>query len=200
MEREEDARERRRAEQRALRGSEERAEQIRRIAEEKEREAQEKLRAKRSSSSSSERRTPENSQDYFGHPWPEWFAMRDAAFDFLVECARGRRTAGYGETWDAVGAAIGKELGSHWRELPNLLGFVSERSQAELGLLSTALVIYQPDAVSSGPGAGFFRMATRMGLLDDSDSPPDGEEWVMSERQRDFWQSQVDALFERFAT
>lgn len=125
--------------------------------------------------------------------------MRDAAYDFLVECARHQKVAGYGEIWDAVGAALGKDLGNHWRKLPNLLGSVSERSQAELGVLSTALVIYETDDPDSGPGAGFFRMAATMGLLDESDSPPDGEDWVMSDRQRDFWQSQVDAIHERFA-
>jgi hypothetical protein len=134
----------------------------------------------------------------FGHPWPEWFKMRDAAFDFLCRCASEQRLASYGEIWAAVGAALGEDLGSHWRQLPNLLGYVSSHSLDELDLLATALVIYDPEDERSGPGPGFFRLAASKGLLDDEDAPPEGAAWAMSDRQREFWRRHVDAMFDRF--
>ena len=189
----EDRREKRLAEIRARRGTPERLAKI----------AELELvqpRRKTPKPSVGHRKTPENSSSFFGHPWPEWFEMRDAAFSFLCVCARERRLASYHEIWTTVGAKLGKDLGNHWRQLPHLLGHVSERSLEESGILATALVVYDPGDASSGPGPGFFSLAVSLGLLAPADGQQDAETWTMSDRQRTFWRQQVDAMFDRFAS
>jgi hypothetical protein len=188
----EDARATRLAEIRAKRGTPERLAKIAEL------EAQQPRR-KSPKPSASHRKTPENSTHMFGHPWPEWFEMRDAAFDFLCLCAAERRLGSYGEIWTRISNSLGKDLGNHWRQLPYVLGYVSTRSVEEFDLLATALVIYDPDDAESGPGPGFFRLAASLGVLDDSDAPLEGTEWSMTDRQRTFWRQQVDAMFDRFS-
>lgn len=123
----EDARARRMAEVRALRGSPERLQQIADL------EQQKRQTKSRSTSSASGRKTPENSSHMFGHPWPLWFQMRDVAYEYLCKCASERRMTSYGELWNAISSAIGEDLGSHWRQLPHLLGDVSEHTFTETG-------------------------------------------------------------------
>jgi hypothetical protein len=143
------------------------------------------------------RRTPGNSPDMFGHPWPVWFAMRDAVLDHVKVCASERRLTSYGETWAVVQATLGADLGNPWRQIPSLLGYVSVAAYPELDLIPTALVV-APDS-DDEPGPGFFRIAAELGALDDSESPPEGESWVMSEAQRTYWQANVQGMFDRFA-
>ena len=193
-ERPEDARARRLAEIRSRRGSPERLAKIAELEADKARRSRPK-----SKSAPSGRKSPSNSVDMFGHPWQEWFAMRDAAYEFLRRCARDRSTTASGDVWHAVSEALGTDLGSHWRKLPHLLGHVSEHSHAESGVLASALVISVPDDQESGPGAGFFRVAASLGLIDRPDAPAAGTEWVMTEAQRGFWREQVDAVFAKFS-
>lgn len=184
-------RERRLAEARAQRGTAARAEQVAVLQREK---AAERRNA---ASKRSGRRTPENSPDMFGHPWPVWFAMRDAALAYMKVCASEGRLTSYRETWAAVEAALGEDLGNPWRQIPSLLGYVSVHAYPELDLIPTALVV-TPDS-DDEPGPGFFRIAAELGALDDAESPPEGESWTMSQAQRDYWQVNVQGMFDRFA-
>jgi hypothetical protein len=156
-------------------------------------------RRKTAKPSGSHRKTPENSTHMFGHPWPEWFEMRDAVFDYLCVCAAKRQRASYGEIWTRLADALGKDPDNNWRQLPYVLEYVSRRSLEEFEILATALVIYDSGDVDSGPGPGFFRLAASLGLLADADSPPEGIEWSMTDRQRTFWEQQRDAMFDRFS-
>ena len=187
----EDRREKRLAEIRARRGTPERLAKIAEL---------EHLQPRRKTPEPSpgQRKNPQNSTSFFGHSWPEWFEMRDAAFSFLCVCAGERRLSSYHELWTTVGTALGKDLGNHWRQLPHLLGYVSERSLEEVGVLATALVIYDPDDASSSPGPGFFSLAVSLGLLDAADGPQDADTWTMTNRQRTFWRQQVQGMFDRF--
>lgn len=149
-------------------------------------------------SSASGRKTPENSTSYFGHPWSEWFAMRDAGIECILQCARERRTTTYHQLWPEIERNLGVDLGNPWRQMPNLLGYISEQSCGEFRLLLTALVIEEGSVPQ--PGEGFFRLAAAMGLLAERDAPPEGVPWRgMTELQRTFWEEQVETIFTRFA-
>jgi hypothetical protein len=152
-------------------------------------------RAPKRSSSAGHRKTPENSTEFFGHPWPEWYAMRDAAAAHIADRAAEGRTTTYEELWRAVAASVGNDLGTPWRKINRLLGAVVEQALEDGDLIPTALVVH--DATRpEGPGPGFFRVAAEYELLPWSDAPPDGEDdtWVMTDRQRAFWEDQVARL------
>jgi hypothetical protein len=68
------------------------------------------------------RKTPENSTSYFGHPWPEWFAMRDAGAECIIASARRGETTTYHKLWSQIESVLGVSLGTSWRQMPNLLG------------------------------------------------------------------------------
>jgi hypothetical protein len=81
--------------------------------------------------------------------------------------------------------------------MPILLGQICEEFHEEVGALPTAIVISQSGEVH--PEAGFFRMAASFGLIADEDAPPAGVIWNgMSDHQRDFWESQVEAVFRHY--
>ncbi len=135
------------------------------------------------------RRTPANSPDYFGHPWPEWFEMCDAAIDELLAVARSGRTLTYGQLWEAVERRLGRPIGNSWRQLPNLLGWLPARPANPPGLLLSALVVEEQ---TREPNEGFFRLAAEQRLLDEAQAPPVGEPWPgMSTAQRSFWLEHV---------
>ena len=144
-------------------------------------------------STSSGRKTPKNSATYFGHPWSEWLEMVDAGIAYLIECAKQHRTASYGELWEFIGRRLGRDIGNSWRQIPQLLGYISERSFEGVGLFLTALVI--EDVPDGHPEQGFFRLAANRGALPDSDAPPTGEVWTLTPAQRRFWEDQVAAVF-----
>jgi len=181
-------RQRQRDEIRAMRGTTERLDQIAAIA-------NEKAAKQRAVSRSSGRKSPSNSTDMFGHSWPEWFTMRDVALDYLESAAAEKRLTSYGEVWEHVGNALGTDPGSHWRQLPNLLGYVSVKAFEAYELIPTALVVTPGH---EGPEVGFFRIAVELGDLDDSELPPEGEPWAMSDSQRAYWNATVERLFDRF--
>lgn len=143
------------------------------------------------------RKTAANSKEFFGHPWPFWFQMRDAGYAHLASCARQRQMTTYGETWEAVARAMGEEIGNPWRQEPHLLGHIAEHVHDEIGLIPTAIVVHESG--DDHPGAGFFRLAVAMGLLSDEHAPPEGDDWQMTPAQDAFWRGQVEAMFEQFA-
>lgn len=153
---------------------------------------------RRTSASPNGRRSPENSPDMFGHPWPTWFAMREAGLEHLTTCASDRRLTSYKELWDAIERSLDQDLGNHWRQLPVLLGYMSVQALSEYDLIPTALVV-APDE-NNEPGPGFFRIAADLGLLAEADAPPIGEDWTMSDTQRTFWEATVEGMYDRFAS
>jgi hypothetical protein len=188
------ARDRRLAAIRAKRGTPERLAQIEAMQQAKSRAR--KLKA----SASSGRKTPENSTDIYKHSWSEWFQMRDAGFECIGEFARRREPPSYGEIWSYINAHLGKDLGNPLRQLPNLLGYISECGYEQFKILPTALVLHQEGDQHPGPGPGFFRLAANMGLLPEDQAPPVGEEWTgMTDAQRAFWDASVEAVFNHFA-
>ena len=154
---------------------------------------------KQRSSSTSERKTPDNSAHFFGHPWPLWFSMRDAGYEHIIACARQRKTTTYKDLWAAITAALQQDLGNPYWQMGHLLGAISEHAFAKDGLMPTALVMYEgADETNAGPG--FFRLAESMNLLPDGVAPPPGEPWKeMTDAQRQFWVEQRDLVFARFA-
>jgi hypothetical protein len=146
------------------------------------------------------RKTPENSSDMFGHPWPLWFQMRDIGYDHIAARAREREKTTYAELWDAINTGVGQDLGNHWRQLPNLLGYIGDLSHGKIRLIVTALVIYQE--ADEHPGPGFFRLAASHDLMPVEEAPPAGKdnEWKgMTPYQRAFWNGHCEALFNYFA-
>jgi hypothetical protein len=182
------------AEIRARRGSAERLAHIDQLA-------TAKAKTKKAPSSAGNRKTPENSSEMFGHPWPFWFRMRDAGLQFLRDSASQRKMVTYGELWDAITLEVGEDCGNAWRQRPNLLGYIAEQGYQDLGYIPTALVIYREDDDGDGtehPGPGFFRLAVTLGAITADLAPAAGEEWtVMTDQQREFWQSQVQGMFSR---
>ena len=186
-----DARARRLAGIRALRGTPERLQRIADLA-------LDKTRSKsRSASSKSGRKTPENSAAMFGHSWTLWFQMRDAAFDYMCQCAKDKRMTTYAELWDSISSTTGEDLGAKWRQLPILLGHVAEHSFAELQLIPSALVVAREG--DTEPGVGFFGIAAELGALPRSDAPEGGTAWTMTDGQRDYWEQTVAGMYDRFA-
>jgi hypothetical protein len=154
----------------------------------------------RGPAASSGRKTPENSSDMFGHPWQLWFQMRDVGYEFITARARERKKTTYAELWDAIKTGVGKDLGNHWRQLPNLLGYIGDLSYEKIRLIVTVLVIYQER--DEHPGPGFFRLAASHDLMPAEEAPSAGKdsEWKgMTSYQRAFWEGHCDALFNHFA-
>lgn len=142
------------------------------------------------------RKTPDNSDSYFGHTWPEWFAMRDAGAAIILEHGRKRRYMTYPQLWAGVRTRVGFEIGHPWRQVPSLLEYISDYTFEEIGLFVTALVV-DGDPLT-GPSEGFFRLAAQRGALSESDAPPTGIPWTgMTARQRVFWEEQVARIFEK---
>src|ERR1035437_5464912 len=112
---------------------------------------------------SKQRRTPENTETYYGHPWPEWLQMEEIGRQYIVEKARRRQTTKYGEMWAAIESAMGQDIGQFRLQMPNLLRRLAETSLDEFGLVVTALVVY--DQLPEYPGEGLFQLAVREGLL-----------------------------------
>jgi len=187
----EDRRARRLAEVRAQRGTEEREQQIADLAAAK---AKPKPRAR---AKAAPRKSPETSATFFGYPWPEWFEMRDAGRAVLADRAAEQQVITYGELWSAVGERVGRELGTPHLPLPRLLKDIAEVSIKDGEPNPTALVV-QKDGEQE-PGAGFFRDAVALHELPAVEEPPKGDEWVMSDAQRDYWTKQVAALHEHHA-
>ena len=146
------------------------------------------------SSSGTGRKTPENSDSYFDHPWPEWFDMRCRHH---AHCQSGREA---GE--DDLRRAVGRDRrdhreGSRQSALPIAK---SPRLHREQGLRGdeprhSALVDVMMTPLSCLAGA-FFRLAADLGVLPEVDAPPVGEDWLgMTSPQREFWEGQVDAPY-----
>ena len=91
--------------------------------------------ANRTSSYDNGRKTPENSHDYFGHPWPECFAMCDAGAAYIRERALNGELVTYGELWEATERQMGKPIDNPWRQVPNLLTHISDREYERTGAL-----------------------------------------------------------------
>lgn len=147
---------------------------------------------------SSGRKTPENSETYYGHSWSEWFEMQDAVVSYIGEKAKAGEKATYGELWGALEERLGRDLGNPHYQLPSLLGYVALEGFERTNLVLTALVIYEgrPDQ----PGDGFFRLAAGLGIFDEKDAPEIGQEWSqMTPAQEVFWETQVAGLFKFFA-
>ena len=143
------------------------------------------------------RQAPDPSTRQPGHALPVWIQMRTVALAHLEACARAGELTSPDAVWQVVKDSRTEELGNPRYQLPKLLGYVETKSLADTGLLASALIV-QPDR-GNEPSAEFFRLAHKRGLISDDDAPPATDAgWTMSEAQREFWQSQVDAMFERF--
>ncbi|MET1049512.1 MAG: hypothetical protein ABWZ55_07765 [Acidimicrobiales bacterium] len=189
----EDRRARRLAAVRAERGSEERARQIAELEAEK---AKAKVRAR--SATPSVRRSPESSSTFFGYPWAEWFEMRDAGRARLNRCAAERQLIAYGVLWAAIAETVGRELGSQHLALPRLLRDIGDVAIKDGEPNPMALAVQS--AGDQEPGAGFFRTAVALHELPAVDEPAKGEDWTMTDAQRTYWRTQVDALYAYFAS
>ena len=123
--------------------------------------------------------------------------MRDTALDYLVECAAAHRMTTYGEFWSELGSRLDFDPGTPFRQLPTLLGQVVDLGYEITTFILTALVVTEGD--DPHPESGFFRKAAEVGIFPEEDAPAEGEPWdSMTSVQREFWQSQVDALFAQF--
>ncbi|MET0736708.1 MAG: hypothetical protein ABW035_00420 [Acidimicrobiales bacterium] len=189
----EDRRARRLAAVRAERGSEARARQIAELEAEK---VKPKVRAR--SATPSVRKSPESSSTFFGYPWAEWFEMRDAGRARLNTCAAERQLIAYGALWAAIAETVGRELGSQHLALPRLLRDIGDVAIKDGEPNPMALAVQS--AGDHEPGAGFFRTAVALHELPAVDEPAKGEDWTMTDAQRTYWRTQVDALYAYFAS
>jgi hypothetical protein len=144
------------------------------------------------------RRTENNSESYFNHPWSEWNEMRDIGLSYLESVAINKSTVTYEHFWNAVRLGIGRDIGKQFRQIPLLLRHVGEKSFDDSGLILTALVV--TDEAMPSPSEGFFRLASRLELLPVSESPEKGIKWMgMTTAQRDFWLQHKAGLYELFS-
>ena len=121
--------------------------------------------------------------------------MQSAGRRFLEECARAKRLPEYDEFWTAVRRSMGRDIGSAWRQVPQLLRQISEQSLKENRLAITALVV--SGGIAGRPSEGFFTLSVREGLLEESEAPEQGVKWQgMTERQRSFWLEHVQQIFD----
>jgi hypothetical protein len=149
---------------------------------------------KKTAAASTGRKTPANSEEMFGHTWPEWFEMRDAGYQHILGCAREGKKTTEREVWAAVQKQLGKDLGSHSRQLPHLLVHITEHVYPTAGVIPSAIVIDKKG--DEHPGARFFRRAAALGALPKKDAPATGETWTeMTPNQRAFWEDQVGRMF-----
>ena len=149
---------------------------------------------KKTATAKTGRKTPANSEEMFGHAWPEWFEMRDAGYQHILGCAQQGQKTTEGDVWAAVVAHMGRDLGSHSRQLPHLLVHITEHSYPTSGVLPTAIVMSA--AGDEHPGPRFFRRAAVLGALPKKDAPATGDEWTeMTPNQRAFWEDQVARMF-----
>jgi hypothetical protein len=149
---------------------------------------------KKKTVASTGRKTPANSEEMFGHPWPVWFEMRDAGYEHILGCARAGKKTTEREVWAAVGKQLGRDLGTHSRQLPHLLVHITEHAYPTTGVIPTAIVIDKKG--DEHPGARFFRRAAALGALPKQDAPKTGETWTeMTPAQRTFWEDQVARMF-----
>lgn len=158
-----------------------------------------KRRARVTSGTSSQgRRTEQNSDEYFNHTWFEWNQMRDVGLTFLQRIATTGTTVTYEQFWTAVRNGVGRDIGKPWRQIPQLLRHVGENSFDDCGLVITALVVTEDREPS--PSEGFFRLAARLELIPESESPAKGVKWLgMTKPQREFWREHKTSLYEYFA-
>jgi hypothetical protein len=105
----------------------------------------------------------------------------------------------YAALWTAIERGVGKDLGTRWRQLSNLLGYIGDLSNEKTRLLVTALVVYRQG--DENPGPGFFRLAVSHHLIPEEEAPPVGKdsEWQMTSFQRAFWEAHCNALYEHFS-
>ena len=151
------------------------------------------IEAKFKGTSNSDRKTPENSDTFYGHPWVEWFAMRDAGIAILRDRGAVRRLITYPELWEAIETRLGKELGSSQWKVSRLLEDIDEESGLDAQFILTALVV---DARTGEPSEGFLRLASKRHLLAEKDTPPIGQAGQkLTPEQRRFWEDQKAGVF-----
>jgi hypothetical protein len=157
--------------------------------------AQQEARAKAEANPSG-RKSPQNSSSFFNHPWSEWFEMCDAGQAILVDCATRGELTTYPKLWEGISNRLQRDIGHPWRQIPFLLEYISDRSYEGLGLFITGLAVDETNGV---PTEGFFRLAADRGALPERDAPPAGVPWNgITPAQQAFWESQKNALFEKF--
>lgn len=122
----------------------------------------------------------------------EWNEMIDAATAFLQEQARLQRTTSYTEL-NAVlsnrtdSRTFDFNLESERAALGSLLGEIALANLSEVGAMLSAIVIYLNE---NDAGAGFYRYAIQLGLLDPNPS---------SSAKFEFWISQVTTVYRHFS-
>ena len=124
--------------------------------------------------------------------------MRDAGIEHIAEWSARSELTTYADLWSGIVSRVGSVAGEPWRQLPMLLGYISDALHQAVGAIPTAVVVY--DLADKHPGPGFFRLAASYGLLADEDAPAFGEEWTqMTDRQRTFWDQQIATVFAHFS-
>ena len=124
--------------------------------------------------------------------------MRDVGLFYLQRIAANGSTATYEHFWRVVQAGLGRDVGNPWRQIPQLLRQVGEKSFDESGLVVTALVVN--DESEPSPSEGFFRLAARLGLIHERESPEKGVKWLgMTSVQRIFWLQHKTDLYDYYS-
>jgi hypothetical protein len=116
---------------------------------------------------------------YYGMPREEWPRVRERAREFIVGCARQRRTTTYTEISEVVEPA---RVPPYSYAMKALLNEICTREDAERGVMLASLVCSKATGV---PGDGYFDCADRL-LRDTHD-------------RRAFWESEVERVYEAFA-
>jgi len=139
-------------------------------------------------------KNPENSTHFYGHPWAEWFAMRDAGVDILHEYGGRRRLITYPDLWAEIEVRLGRSLRSTTWEVGRLLEDIHDESGIDERFMLTAIVI---DGKNEVPSQGFFRLASRRHLLPEINVPKAGqEEGKLTLAQWEFWEDQKTGVLD----
>jgi hypothetical protein len=116
---------------------------------------------------------------YYGMPREEWPRVRERARDFIVGCARQRRTTTYSEISEVVAPA---HVPPYSYAMKALLNEICTREDAARGVMLASLVCSKATGM---PGEGYFGCAE--GLRRDTRD------------RRAFWESEVERVYEAFA-
>ena len=103
----------------------------------------------------------------YGRGDDEWNELVDAATEYLIEVARGRRLTTYtdlsAELSNRTGyARFEYDLPRDQAAIGALLGEVTDGTLDEVGAMLSALVVQKG---TGDPGEGFYRFARKLGLL-----------------------------------
>lgn len=103
----------------------------------------------------------------YGRSEDEWDELVDAATDYLIEVAKGRRLVNYTDLSSELARRTGYagfeyDMPRDQAAVGALLGEVTDGTHAEVGAMLSSLVVQK---ATGDPGEGFYRFARSLGAM-----------------------------------